>query len=145
MARFMKNGFINICLMFFGIAMILTLTYAYILYFQVGNITKNIKQELYYSLMNSKLVLNKEELSYGAFDIDEIKLEKRLEDWAREVNKTLINVEKVEIEEMLTNISTNKAILKVKLKVTFSPIVKIRDKLSFYIQDEIDLKLLEYN
>ena len=145
MARFMKNGFINICLMFFGITMILTLTYAYMLYFQVGNITKNIKQELYYSLMNSKLVLNKEELSYGAFDIDEIKLEKRLEDWAREVNKTLINVEKVEIEEMLTNISTDKAILKVKLKVTFSPIVKIRDKLSFYIQDEIDLKLLEYN
>ncbi len=141
----MKNGLINVCLMFFGIAMILTLTYAYLLYFQVGNITRNIKQELYYALMNSKLELNKQELSYGTFSLDEIKLEKRLNDWTNEVKEMLINVEKVEIDELLTNTSVNNAMLKVKLKVTFRPIVKIRDKLSFYIQDEIDLRLLKYN
>ncbi|MBR6688652.1 MAG: hypothetical protein IKL68_01385 [Clostridia bacterium] len=141
----MKKGIINICFMFFGMVMIFVLTFTYILYFQVGNITNNIKQELYYTLMNGKLELNKEELSYSNFNIDKIKLENRLQKWSEDVKKTLINVDKVEIEELLTNIVLDKAILKVKIKVTFRPLVKIRDELSFYIQEEIDLRLLKYN
>lgn len=141
----MKNGIINICFMFFGIILIFVLTFTYMLYFQVGNITKNIKEELYYALMNSRLELDKEELSYSNFRIDEFKLEDRLNRWKDEVKNDLIQVEKIEIDKLLTNIVIDKAIIKVKLKVTFIPLVKVRDKLGFNIEDEISIKLLEYN
>ena len=131
--------------MFFGIILIFVLTFTYMLYFQVGNITKNIKEELYYALMNSRLELDKEELSYSNFRIDEFKLEDRLNRWKDEVKNDLIQVEKIEIDKLLTNIVIDKAIIKVKLRVTFIPLVKVRDKLGFNIEDEISIKLLEYN
>ena len=49
--------------MVFGIVIILVLTFVYMLYFQVGNITSNVKEEVYYALMNTKLELDKEDLS----------------------------------------------------------------------------------
>lgn len=140
----MKKGLINICFMFFGIVIIFLLTFTYMLYFQVGNITKNIKSELYYELMNGKLELDKDDLSYADFNIDKIGLENRLKEWTENIKEKQINLDKIEIEELLTNITSDRTTLSVKLKVTFVPLIKIRDKLSFYIHDEIDLKLLEY-
>ena len=141
----MKRGLINICFIFFGIIVIFVLTFTYILYFQVGNITKNIKEELYYAIMNSRLELDKEELSYSKFSVDKLKLEDRLNIWKENVKDELIQVERIDIEELLTNIVIDKAITKVKLKVTFIPLVKVRCKLSFYVEDEISIKLLKYS
>ena len=141
----MKRGIISICFMFFGIILIFVLTFTYMIYFQVGNITKNVKSELYYALMNSRLELDKEELSYSNFNIDKLKLADRLNEWKEDIKNNLIQVERIDIEELLTNIVIDKAIIKVKLKITFVPLVKVRDKLSFYIEDEISIKLLEYS
>ena len=141
----MKKGIINICFMVFGIVIILVLTFVYMLYFQVGNITSNVKEELYYALMNTKLELDKEDLSYANFNVDSIKLDERLNDWARDTQNTQINVDKIEVEELETRAYVDKFTVKVKLKVTFIPLVKVQEKLSFYIEDEIDLKLLKYN
>ncbi len=141
----MKKGIINICFMVFGIVIIFVLTFVYMLHFQVGNITSNVKEELYYALMNTKLELDKEELAYANFNIDNIKLDERLNKWAKDTKDTQINVDKIEIEELQSMEYSDKATVKVKLKVTFIPLVKIREKLSFYIEDEIDLKLLRYN
>ncbi|MBR6613990.1 MAG: hypothetical protein IKK84_04410 [Clostridia bacterium] len=141
----MKKGIINICLMFFGIIIIFILTFTYILYFQVGTITKNIKEDLYYTLMNGILDLDKEELSYAKYSIDNFSLEKRLNKWAEETAKRELNVQNIEIEEIVTDMLSDRAKIKVNLKVTFIPLIKIREKLSFYLQDEIDLMLLEYN
>lgn len=141
----MKRGIISICFMFFGIILIFVLTFTYMIYFQVGNITKNVKSELYYALMNSRVELDKEELSYSNFNIDKLKLADRLNEWKEDIKNNLIQVERIDIEELLTNIVIDKAIIKVKLKVTFVPLVKVRDKLSFYIEDEISIKLLEYS
>ena len=141
----MKKGIINICFMLFGIVIIFVLTFVYMLYFQVGNIDSNIKEELYYALMNTKLELDKEDLSYANFNVDTIKLDERLNEWAIDTKNAQINVNKIEVEELETKEYLDKFVVKVKLKVTFIPLVKIREKLSFYIEDEIDLKLLKYN
>ncbi len=140
----MKKGIINICFMFFGIILIFILTFVYILHFQVGTIIKNIKSDLYYTLMDGILELDKEELSYSKYSVNNYELEKRLEKWTDEIARKEINVKNVEIKEILTDMLTDKAKIKVKLKVTFMPLVKIRDKLSFYLEDEIDLMLLKY-
>ena len=141
----MKKGIINICFMLFGIVIIFVLTFVYMLYFQVGNIDSNIKEELYYALMNTKLELDKEDLSYANFNVDTIKLDERLNEWAIDTKNSQINVNKIEVEELETKEYLDKFVVKVKLKVTFIPLVKIQEKLSFYIEDEIDLKLLKYN
>ena len=141
----MKKGIINICFILFGIVIIFVLTFVYMLYFQVGNIDSNIKEELYYALMNTKLELDKEDLSYANFNIDTIKLDERLNEWAIDTKNSQINVNKIEVEELETKEYLDKFVVKVKLKVTFIPLVKIQEKLSFYIEDEIDLKLLKYN
>jgi hypothetical protein len=144
MVGFMKNGIINISFMLFGIIIIFVLTYMYVLYFQVGSISKNIKSELYYILMECKLELSKDDLAYANFKMDKSKIETRIYKWAENTRKSQINVKNIEIEELLTNIMQDRVTLKVKLKITFSPVIKIRDKLSFYIKDEIVLKLLKY-
>lgn len=131
--------------MLFGIVIIFVLTFVYMLYFQVGNIDSNIKEELYYALMNTKLELDKEDLSYANFNVDTIKLDERLNEWAIDTKNAQINVNKIEVEELETKEYLDKFVVKVKLKVTFIPLVKIQEKLSFYIEDEIDLKLLKYN
>lgn len=130
--------------MFSGIIIIFILTFIYILHFQVGTIIKNIKADLYYTLMNGILELDKEALSYAKYSIDNYELEKRLEKWADEIIRKEINVENVEIIEIMTDMLTDRAKIKVKLKVTFVPLIKIRAKLSFFLEDEIDLKLLKY-
>ena len=145
MVGLMKKGIINISLMVFGIIIIFIFTYVYIIYFQVANISKNIKSELYYILMECKLELNEEDLAYANFKMDKTKIESRIYKWAENAKKAQINVKKIEVKELLTNIMQDRVTLKVKLKITFSPIIKIRDKLSLYIQEEITLKLLEYN
>ncbi len=141
----MKKGIINICFIFFGIIIILIITFVYILYFQVGTITKHIKSELYYTLMNGVIELDKEELSYSKYNINNFELEKRLEKWADEIAKGKMNVQRVEIVEVLTDALVDMAKIKVKLKVTFVPLIKIRGELTFDLQDEIDLMLLKYN
>ncbi len=140
----MKKGIINICFMFFGIITILVITFTYILYFQVGTITKNIKADLYYTLMNGTIELDKEELSYDKYSINNYELEKRLEKWACENVRKEMNVQCIEIVEVLTDMLADRAKIKVKLKVTFIPLIKIRGKLTFNLQDEIDLMLLKY-
>ena len=131
--------------MLFGIVIIFVLTFVYMLYFQVGNIDSNIKEELYYALMNTKLELDKEDLSYANFNVDTIKLDERLNEWAIDTKNAQINVNKIEVEELETKEYLDKFVVKVKLKVTFIPLIKVQEKLSFYIEDEIDLKLLKYN
>lgn len=140
----MKKGIINICFMFFGIIMIFTLTFVYILHFQVGTIIKNIKADLYYTLMNSTLELDKEALAYAKYSINNYELEKRLEKWIDEIAEKEINVQNVEMIEISTDMLTDRAKIKVKLKVTFIPLIKISSKLSFFLEDEIDLMLLKY-
>ena len=46
--------------------------------------------------------------------------------------------------EISTDMLTDRAKIKVKLKVTFIPLIKISSKLSFFLEDEIDLMLLKY-
>ena len=55
-----------------------------------------------------------------------------------------INVQNVEMIELSTDMLTDRAKIKVKLKVTFIPLIKISSKLSFFLEDEIDLMLLKY-
>ena len=77
--------------------------------------------------------------------MDSIKLDDRLNKWAKDTKNTQINVDKIEVEELETRAYVDKFTVKVKLKVMFVPLVKVQQKLSFYIEDEIDLKLLKYN
>lgn len=133
----------NIWLMFLGISMILFLTMIYMLYFQVGMIKNRVKEELFYALMNGQVSLDKQELAFRNYEVDKTKLEDSLNLWVKETAKTKINVSEIKINELLTNISKNKATLKVELLVTFKPIVKISDKVIVKINDEIDLSLLK--
>lgn len=138
-----KAGMTNVCIMFVGIALILFFTMIYMLYFQVGIIKNRIKEELFYALMNGQVSLNKQELAYRNYEINKNKLEENLNTWAKEIAKTKINVDEIKISELLTNISKTKATLKIELLVKFTPIVKISDKVTVKINDEIDLSLLK--
>jgi len=138
-----KAGIVNIWLTFMGIAMILFLTMIYMLYFQIGVIKNSVKQELYYALMNGQVSLDKEELAFSSYIIDKNVLEEILNLWVKETAKTKINVDEIKINELLTNTSNNNVTLKIELIVSFAPIVKISDKVTVKINDEIDLSLLK--
>lgn len=137
-----KSGIVNICFTIFGITMLLTLTMIYMLYFQVGIIKNRIKEELYYALMNGQVALEREDLAVNVYSVDKNKLEQILNVWLKETVKFKFNVEEVKINELLTNTNKNEFTLKVELIVSFLPIVKISDKASVKINDEITISLL---
>lgn len=137
-----KKGMTNIWLMFLGITMILIFTLIYMLYFQVGVIKNSIREELFYALMNCQVSLNKEELAYNSYELDINKLNDNLDLWVKETAKTKINVTEIKINNLLTNKSKDKVTLKIELLVSFKPIIKISDKATIKINEEIDLALL---
>lgn len=138
-----KKGTTNICIMFAGILMIIFFTMTYMLFFQVGIIKNSVKEELFYALMNTQVSLDKEELAYGNYVINKNKLEETLDMWVEETAKSKINVTQIIVKELLTNTSNNNMTIKIELLVTFKPIIKLRDKVSIKIYDDIDLSLLK--
>lgn len=138
-----KAGIINIYITFLGIMLILLLTMVYMIYFQVGIIKNNVKEELFYALMNGQVALNKEELALNSYVINKDKLEENLNLWVKETAKSKINVNEIKINELLTNTSNNKVTLKIELLIYFKPIVKLSDKVAIKIEDEIDMSLLQ--
>ena len=140
----MKKGLLNISIMFFGITIIFIITFVYLMYFQVGILTEEIKNEVYYILMDTNVELNKKDLPYNKFTLNELELENRLDMSLLKLKNKKMKVTNIKVEELLTNINNDNVIIELTLKVTFEPLIKIKNELSFKITDRIKLNLLQY-
>jgi hypothetical protein len=109
----------------------------YILYVQINTFVYPIKQDLFYIVQNAYLSLNKDELSYYNYDIDEYVLN----DKVAQVIK--LNYDDVNLESLKYNKNTKNVEVIVNIKI--KPIVlsnKIGN-ITLKVKDNIKLKMME--
>lgn len=140
-----KKGFVNICISLGVVIIIVILISVFLIYFQVNVLISEIRQELYYELQNGMLAIEKDELALNSYLIDNKKLTEQINNWIQTSGKSKLNVIDIKIKEITTNNKNKKATFKVKLTVTFKPIINIKQVASIDITNDIDLSLLKLN
>lgn len=109
----------------------------YILYVQINTFVYPIKQDLFYIVQNAYLSLNKDELSYYNYDIDEDVLNDKV---AQIIN---LNYDNVNLVSLKYNKITRNVDIIVNIKI--KPVVlsnKIGD-INLKVKDNIKLKMME--
>ena len=140
-----KKGFVNICISLGVVIILVILISIFLIYFQVNVLISEIRQELYYELQNGMLAIEKDELALSNYLIDNKKLTEQINNWIQTSAKSKLNVKDIKIKEITTNKTNKKATFKIKLTVTFKPIINIRQLASIDITNDIDLALLKLN
>lgn len=133
-----KSGHVEIIFLMLFITIIIVLVFSiYILYTQIVTNITPIKQDLFYIVQNSYLSLNKNDLEYNEYSIDNSTLEER-------VGKVLENNHSnCKLESISYDINSN--IVHVRIVINIEPIIlnNYIGNLQLFIEDDIKLKMME--
>lgn len=109
----------------------------YLLYLQINSYVYPIKEDIYYIVQNSFLSLDKEELAYANYHIDEDIMFKK-------VNTILkLNYKEVELKSLKYDKNTN--YINVEIFINIKPIImeKSIGNFKLILKDKIKIKLME--
>lgn len=109
----------------------------YILYVQINTFVYPIKQDLFYIVQNAYLSLNKDELSYYNYDIDEYVLN----DKVAQIIK--LNYDDVNLESLRYNKNTKNVEVIVNIKIKSIVLSNKIGNINLKVKDNIKLKMME--
>lgn len=135
-----KRGNVEIIfLTIFVVILLIILSATYICYLQINSIIYPIKQDLFYIVQNSYFSLDKEELSYSNYEINEVELRMKID---RIISLNYPN-KNVKIE----NVSFNKLTetVDIEIEIILRPIILSNKigSLKIFMVDKIKLKNME--
>lgn len=133
-----KKGTIEIlAISIMMLVFIIVFVSVYLLYLQINTYVYPIKEDIYYIVQNSFLSLNKEELAYANYSIDEELMFKK-------VNTILkLNYKDVELKKLKYDKNDN--YVDVEMIINIKPVI-MRDTIGdikLNIKDKVKIKLME--
>lgn len=134
-----KGNMLIITIFVIIIVFLLILSSCLLIYFQINGQVYKIKQDIFYVVQNSQMSLNKAELSYSNYQIDENILKNR-------VNEILkLNNSNLDINIINLDYNQNTNYVYVKLAIKIKPIINNNfiNNINITLNESIKLKIME--
>lgn len=135
-----KRGSIEIFILSIGIMiMCIILTAVFLLYIQINSCIYNVKSDLFYIAQNAYIAVNRDELIYSNYVIDNNLLEEKITYLLRQNYPNYnIKINKINYDYLNNNID-----LDINLLVEPLVLNKLIGKLNLNIKEKVKLKLME--
>ncbi|MCX8075068.1 MAG: hypothetical protein N2749_05730 [Clostridia bacterium] len=135
-----KRANIEIIVIFLSFFMcIVILTMSYLLYVCINKVVYPIKQDIFYIVQNAFLSLNREDLEYSKYSVNEQLLTQKITELLK------LNYPKYDINTQKIKYNYNTNVVEIEIKFKLNTPVIIKNKSIFYIsiKDSVKLKNME--
>lgn len=139
-----KKGFVNVFITIGVVVVIFVLIACFMTYFQVNHIRTKVINELQYTIYNSIVAVNKEDINLGVYSVDKSSLEQVISVWCKNQIKETVYIKDMNIKDITISKKEKGVNIKVSLDVVFEPIIHFTNSIRTTVTSDYDLSLLEY-